>query len=499
MEGQGGGGTQRIPSPALQSPRSVLATGSYGDRVHRWMQRRLRMTLGAWQFYAIDRLLEHDAQGDLLVKLGLISVARQNGKSVIVRAIVGWMLDEGYKLPAFKEWNFILLAAHDAKQARIPYEFIRRDLLLHTQIAGLQGRFADRNPKRATLKEGIELNGIRVDVASAREGSTRGVSPGLICFDEVLTQVSFSMYEVLSPSLSAMRNSFMLMTSTAGFADSVVLRTMHDRLLRQSTGEEPHDPAFMGLWWRAADDDIGLDWDALYPANPALYDGRLSRASIATEHSILPHGSWIRERLNRWADERVDAPFNLQAWGACRAPYPLDPSFVADKYVIGFDVTSNWSEGAIIVAALRRDGKVGIEVHRHLEAHGGALTAAHFVEQAVNLAGKLPLEAIAYSASSALAPALERHKVQSQLPYVAVSSTDMQKACEDFAEAVISNRLVHGDPYLDSQIAKAQRRFVGSDGAWRWAISQTPINGVVAMTMASALAAKQSAPVQVFI
>jgi len=464
------------------------------------MERRLGMTLGAWQYHAIERLLEHDLDGNLLVKLGLISVARQNGKSVIVRAIVGWILDEGCRLPAFKEWNFILLAAHDAKQARIPYEFIRRDLLSYDENFYRIGRFSGAEMRRATLYTGIEVNGVRVDVASAREGSTRGISPGLICFDEVLTQTSFSMYEVLSPSQSAIRNSFMLMTSTAGFADSVVLRAMHDRLQRQATGAEAHDPSFMGLWWRAEDDETGLDWDALYPANPALYDGRLSRASIAAEHSILPHGSWIRERLNRWSDERVDAPFNLAAWGACRTPYPLDPAYIVDKYVVGLDVTSNWSEGAIVVAALRRDGKVGVEVHRHLEAHGDTvLSAAHFVEQTINLGAKLPLEAIVYSASSALAPALERHKVQSQLPYQAITSVNMQSACEDFTEAVISQRLAHGDPYLDSQIAKAQRRFIGSDGAWRWAISQTPINGVIAMTMAVAIAAKESAPVQIFL
>jgi hypothetical protein len=292
----------------------------------------------------------------------------------------------------------------------------------------------------------------------------------------------------------------MLMTSTAGFADSVVLRAMYNRLQAQATGAAVHDPTFLGLWWQAADDEVGLDWDALYPANPALYDGRLAKASISAEHSVLPRGSWVRERLNRWSDERVEAPFDLRAWGDCRMPQPLDPAKVAGKYVLALDVAANWSEGAIIVAALRTDGKVGAEVHRHLETRGDTgLTASQFTEQVENLVLRLPVSAVLYSASSALAPAMERHKVISQWPCQAVSSVDMQKACEDFAEAVISRRLAHGDPYLDSQIAKAQRRFIGSDGAWRWAISQTPINGVVAMTMAVAEAAKVEGAVQIFV
>lgn len=487
-----------LPAPALASPQSPLATGSYGPLVARWMARRLGMVLGAWQYYALQRMLEHDADGNLLAKLVLISVARQNGKSVIVRAIVGWILDEGHRLPAFRAWDFILLAAHDAKQARIPYDYIRRDLISYQQFS--TGKMANRVQQRATLYTGIEVNGVRVDVATAREGSARGISPGLICFDEVLTQRSFATYEVLSPSQSAIPNSLMLMTSTAGFADSVVLRAMHDRLYRQATGAEIHDASFMGLWWRAEDDDIGLDWDSLYPANPALYDGRLSKASIAAEHSVLPRGSWIRERLNRWSDERVDAPFNLRAWGACRGTAPLDPSIVQSSYIVAVDVTANWQEGAIIVAGLRKDGKVGVEVHRHLEARPGTqLNASHFIEQVDNLVSKLPVEMTIYSASSALAPSIERHGAQKNLVTKSIPATQMQMACEDFAEAVIANRLVHNDSYLDSQVAKAQRRFIGSDGAWRWSISQSPINGVVAMTMAVAMAAKASGPVQIYV
>ena len=32
------------------------------------------------------------------------------------------------------------------------------------------------------------------------------------------------------------------------------------------------------------------------------------------------------------------------------------------------DVLSTWTEGSIIVAAMRKDGRVGVEVHRHLTA-----------------------------------------------------------------------------------------------------------------------------------
>jgi len=452
----------------------------------------------------LERALEHDADRNLLARLVLISVARQNGKSVIVRSLVGWLMDEGYRWDAFKKWDFVLMAAHDAKQARIPYDFIRRDLLTYADINtwGHTARRQGTARARATQYTGLELNGVRVDVATNQPGSARGISPGLICFDEVLTQTTFQTYEVLSPAQVAIPNSQMLMTSTAGYADSVVLRSMHDRLYRQHTGAEQYDHTFMGLWWRADDDDVGMDWEQLSKANPSLDSGnRLSRQLIQSEYLILPRGSWVRERLNRWHDERVDAPFSIAAWGACRVPQPLHPSMVAGGYVIACDVLSTWSEGSIIVAALRKDGRIGVEVHRHLLARPDRpLVASDFTREVAVIAAKVKVDAIVYSASSALAPAFERHATEnSALDYQSISAMKNVMACGDFAEAVTAMRIAHDDAFLDSQVAVAQRRFVGSEGGWRWTISNAPITGVVAATFAVAIAAKTAKPVQVFV
>jgi hypothetical protein len=254
----------------------------------------------------------------------------------------------------------------------------------------------------------------------------------------------------------------------------------------------------MGLWWRSDDDDVGLDWDQIRKANPSLDDGRLSRQMIAGEFVSLSRGSWVRERLNRWHDERVDAPFSMAAWGACRDPNPLGS--VEGKYTIGVDVQSTWLEGSILVSAMRKDGRVGVEVHRHLVARPNVpLSADDFIREIVSIASKFQIENIVYSASSALTPALEKLGVERGLPCIAVPSTQMVMACHDFAEAVTSHRVAHDDPFLDSEVNSAQRRFVGSDGGWRWVITGKPATSVVASTIAVAYADKAVAPLQVFI
>ena len=490
-------------APALETPRSPRATGSYGPLVTRWTEKRLGLIHGPWQEYALGRMLECDDDGELIARLILLSVARQNGKSVIVRSLVGWLMDEGYKLDAFSGWIMALLAAHDAKQARIPYDFIRRDMQSYADVSAWGQSARRKEASRATMYTGLELHGVKVDVATRQPGSARGVSPGLIAFDEVLTQTDFSMYEVLSPSQSAVRNSQMLMTSTMGYADSVVLRAMYDRLYRQATGAERPDETFLGLCWQADDDDVTpAEWDRLKLANPAIDDGRLSRKMIEAEYAVLPTGSWVRERLNRWHDERVDAPFTLAAWGACRQPEPLDPAALVPevKYTICVDVTSTWSEGSIIVAAQRRDDRVGIEVHRYFQARPNIpLSADVFMQECDRLVAKLNVEQIIYANSSALAPMMERYGIMRQVKCEAITGVRNMMACHDFAEAVLNKRIAHDDPHLDSQVALAQRRFVGKEGQWRWSIALTPITSVVAATLASMYAMKAVMPVQVFV
>jgi hypothetical protein len=275
------------------------------------------------------------------------------------------------------------------------------------------------------------------------------------------------------------------MTSTAGFAKSVVLRALYDRLVRISNGDlEPADD-FYAAWWQADDDDAGLDWDQLRKANPSLDGGRLSRAAIRAEFEILPHASWVRERLNRWADERADAPFSLGAWGECRVPEPLRD--VPGPFVIAIDVTPDLGEASVVVAGRRSDGRIGTEIHRHLT---GSVTGSQIVNLVDSFAERFPVQAIAYLATSTLAPSLARAEALSGLPYQPVNSPQIQKACADLAEAVASKRIAHGDPLLDAEMSGASRRMVGSDGAWRWSTtaSQTPITSVIATTIAVSLA-----------
>src|SRR6185295_8134755 len=174
---------------------------------------------------------------------------------------------------------------HDAKQARIIYKGVYGDLW---NIPHLRSRASGGARKgqdvRLTEHFGITVGGLTLDTVTGQPGSSRGLSAGAVAWDEVMTQRDWDMWEALSPTQSAQRSPIMILTSTAGQADSVVLRAFYDRLRRQASGDEEPDPAFYGAWWESEDDEAQLDWSQIRQANPALGDGRLSEAAIRSEH-----------------------------------------------------------------------------------------------------------------------------------------------------------------------------------------------------------------------
>ena len=388
-------GSVSIP-PRYETPDPPNVYDTYGPQARAWAEREIELVASPWQSYVIDKILRHDRDGNLCARRALVGCGRQNGKSVIVRIIVGWMLDEGQSLPPFSEWTTILLAAHDAKQARIIYDGVFYDLagIERLRRASKGGRF-ERTVKLTELF-GIRVGRLTLDIATSEPGSVRGKSAGLIPFDEVLTQRDFRMMDAIRPVLSAQRSPLLLMTSTAGTPESVVLRKFYDDLVSQATGDREPDPTFYGAWWQSEDPNAGLDWAQIRQANPALGDGRLTEDAIRDEFADFPADSWRRERLNHWVDTAADAAFHPGQWAACRAERPLDG--LTGPYALAVHVAPGWERATIAVAGIRADNRVGVEVYRDFR---GDVTADQLVAAVAVFPD--PVSVIAYDGVSGAA------------------------------------------------------------------------------------------------
>jgi hypothetical protein len=479
---------RRAPQPRWETPVPPGVTGSHGPAVIDWSQARLGREFGPWQSYVTRQMLRHDANDDLIARIMLVSTGRQNGKTVIVQGLWGWLLDQGRELPPFAGWTEMLAAAHDAKQARKMYNRVRADIEGSKELLGRI---------KTTQWAGITGGPIEFDTVTGQPGSARGSTAGAIAWDEMLTQHDWEMWEALGPTQSAQRSPIMLLTSTAGHSHSVVLRAFYDRLVRQATGAEKPDPKFYGAWWQSDHLEVGYDangerrpltaadWLQVAKANPGLGDGRLTRDAVILDHSILPRESWFRERLNHFVDVVADGALPPGAWAANRVPGPMEG--LTGPYSLGVDIQPGWERATICVAGLREDGRVGVEVYRDLRrADGEPVTAARIIAEVAAFPDIDQVLAIAYDQVSGAAPAFLRHHTETGLPWDPLKPAAMVSACMDVTERILAATLAVNDPLLDAQMAQVAKRPVGQDGAFRFSrqASTGPIDAVMAMTLA---------------
>ena len=80
--------------PRLMTPPHPAAVGSYGPELERAAQQRTGLALRWWQRLAAARMLEHDADGQLVWDACDLTVARQVGKSHLLREACLWRIGQ---------------------------------------------------------------------------------------------------------------------------------------------------------------------------------------------------------------------------------------------------------------------------------------------------------------------------------------------------------------------------------------------------------------------
>lgn len=474
---------RRVPHipPRWETPRSRRVAGSYGPLVVAWARELLGLDLGGWQAYALGRLLEHDAAGELVARVALTGTARQNGKTVRKRALIGW------GLTATSWWPLLVSAATDRAQARIPYDQVYDDFAAELRL---------RRVAHLTKHRGITTPGRLYRPLSADTQAMRGLSPAYIDWDELLTQRTWSMWAALRPAMIAQRRGLMDCTSTAGDERSIVLRDLFDRGRAMAEGTLRPDPAFLMLWWAAPDaatERAEPTRDELVAANPAIVSGRIGVADVRSEwRSTSDQATRVRERLNLWADQ-ASSPFAPGSWAACRVEgRPLADT--SGPYVVAVDAVSSWERASIAVAGVRPDGRVGVEIARDLRLDpmtGRAVDDGAIVRALDELRARATVRAIRYDAQASIAPVLARYaESHDDAGVAAVGPAEFARDCADLEEHVLGRRLAHADPLIDAQLAGAVRLLRG-DG-WRWGrrASSGHIDALCAATLAVAGAAR---------
>ena len=279
---------------------SGLGGESYGPLVAAWAESHMNVILMPWQIIALNGQLEHDDQGDLIRRESLVSVARQNGKTVALAALAGWWLTDFANRRGQPQTVFLTAHKLDRAQA-IFYE-------LEPVLERLGGK-ATRSYGRSSM---AMPDGSQLLVRAATPTNAHGGTNDLIIVDELWSVQPTVVFDALRPSQIARRSPLLSMWSTAGDESSIAMLQLREQAINAIDAgrfariyfAEWSPPPGVSLsdrrWWKWANPAMGttitetaLDAASDTPDQSAFYRAHLN-CWVAAASAWLPLGVWDR-------------------------------------------------------------------------------------------------------------------------------------------------------------------------------------------------------------
>jgi hypothetical protein len=276
--------------PRLVTPH--LGGCSYGPAVAAWAQRHLNIELMPWQVTALSGQLEHDADGDLVFRESLVSTARQQGKSVALRALIGWWITE-YAVTVKKQPQFVLSTANMLDRA----EAIFNDLAFI-----LKESFGAKLLQALGRKSVQMPDGSRWEIRAAST-KLHGGSYDLIVVDELWNIAPDILDDALKPSQIARPNPLLSMWSTAGDESSTAMINYRSIAL-QEIDEGEKSERFFAEWSIPAGCDPRDEqyWGLSNPALGRTITMKALRAAVKSDSFPRSHGNQWSASRGSWLD-----------------------------------------------------------------------------------------------------------------------------------------------------------------------------------------------------
>ncbi len=368
---------------SLPRLRTIVPGGnSYGPQIVAFAKQHMDVDLMPWQQLVLDDVFTH-VDGKFVHRTGLVSVARQNGKTTMLEAIVLWLLIDYPRVVGHPV--SILSTAHHLDLAVESFTAIA-DVLeerFSCKVTRAYGRNFVIAPDGSTWK------------VTASTGKKHGGTYDFILGDELWALTEAAVFGALRPSQIAVPNPLMLLFSTAGDESSTVFQQLREQALTMIDKNTPGDLYFAewsvppGMdpgderWWPYSNPALGktITMDGLRSAHNAPDKVQFMRAHL--NQWVSAAGSWLEPGL--WAALKTKEP--MPAGGVLAIETSLDDSrFVgvraaADgdrvhcqvEFVVGTEAEA-WAE----VQRVMTDHAVMLAVTPSLEIHLPPFTNKRF-------------------------------------------------------------------------------------------------------------------------
>ncbi len=408
----------------------------------------LGMTLDPWQCWFLIHALELLPDGLYRYRTVVLLVARQNGKTTVMRALTLWAMFTG-------RVKLVVGTAQDLDVARECWlsaaELVEADPVLAAEIDSPRTGRASRGSGAELLKL---RNGSRYKIKATTVDAGRGIpGVGLILLDELRTHRDYAPWSALNKTTMAIPNALTVCMSNAGDDTSVVLNDLEAKALAGSDET-------LGIFdWSAPPGCPVDDQDGWAQANPSLGYGRMTERALHSAMMSDPPAVFRTECLCQRVEQLRGAVDSL-AWRGCADPDgTLDG--LRDRLFACIELAEGGSFGehaTLTVAAINDTGRAVVEV---VEAWSS------YAEMEAALPGWLEKVNPASRWFFPTGPAAAKAGMLRDLGFAEIKGAAVQEACQGLAADVRAGQLVHRDDALLTAHVIGAERMISGDG-WRF-------------------------------
>lgn len=302
------------------------------------------IVLRPWQKqFIIDIYAPRSEDGQRRVRRAVFSVARKNGKTALIAALVICHLVGPEAIPNGEIYS----AANDREQAAQVFKFARQIIEMEPEFApGVPGSGLTVVPSTKTIV--CKANGSFYRALSADAGTKHGLNPSLWIYDELAQARNQELYEVMNSSQGARDEPLGIIISTQSPDPEHPLSKLID------DGLEANDLRTLVHLYAVPEEFDAYDPANWHLANPALGDFK-SLAELEAEAGLAQRQpSFEPQFLNLQLNQRVDIHAPLVArseWKACQNGRTIE---LGEEIYLGLDLSSTNDLTALVAVSAER-------------------------------------------------------------------------------------------------------------------------------------------------